>query len=95
MEGRDIGSFVFPNAEHKFYLDCNIEERAKRRYKEEVLKNPKISFEDMKNEIAKRDYIDKTKKIAPLVVPENAIIIDSTNLTIEQVADKILSHIKN
>ena len=95
LEGRDIGSFVFPNAEYKFYLDCNIEERAKRRYKEEVLKNPNITFKDIKNEIAKRDYIDKTKQIAPLVVPENAIIIDSTNLTIEQVADKILSHIKN
>ena len=85
MEGRDLGSFVFPNAEIKFYLDCSIKERARRRFLEEQQKNSVVSLAEIEDQIAKRDHIDKTKPIAPLVVPKNAIIIDSSNLTIEQV----------
>ena len=90
IDGRDIGSFVFPNADFKFYLDCDIKERAKRRFKEEKEKNSKITLKEIEQQIALRDKIDKEKKIAPLVVPKNAIIIDSTNMTIMQVADKML-----
>ena len=85
IEGRDIGSHVFPNAEYKFYLDCSIEERAKRRFKEEQAKNTDITLEEIMEQIAERDYLDKNREIAPLVVPENAIVIDSTNLSIDDV----------
>ena len=93
MEGRDIGSHVFPNAEYKFYLDCSIEERARRRFKEEQAKHTNITLEEIMEQIAERDYLDKNREIAPLVVPENAIVIYSTNLSIEEVVDEITSHI--
>ena len=95
LEGRDLGSFVFPNAEIKFYLDCSIKERARRRYLEEVSKKNTITLEEIEKQIEKRDITDKTKKIAPLVVPKNAIIIDSSTLTIEQVLNKMISFVKN
>ncbi len=93
IEGRDIGSHVFPNAEYKFYLDCSIEERAKRRFKEEKAKNINITLQEIADQIAERDYLDKTREIAPLIVPKNAIVIDSTNLSIEEVVKEITSHI--
>ena len=94
VDGRDIGSHVFPNAEYKFYLDCSLEERAKRRFKEEKAKGNSISLEIIKNQIAERDEIDKHKKYAPLVIPDGAILVDSSNLTINQVLKKMLSCIK-
>jgi len=95
MEGRDIGSYVFPNADFKFYLDCNINERARRRYLEEKAKGNNITLEEVKKQTEIRDNQDKAKEIAPLVIPENAIIIDSTGLSIDEVSNKILSHILN
>jgi len=95
MEGRDLGSFVFPNAEIKFYLDCSIKERAKRRFLEEKAKNPSITLEEIETQIRERDYMDKNRDIAPLVVPKDATIIDSTTLTIDEVVETILTHIKN
>lgn len=89
IEGRDIGSFVFPNADYKFYLDCSVGVRAKRRYKEEKSKGVNISFEEIKQQIIDRDNFDKNKPIAPLVIPEGAIIIDSTHKTAKKVADKM------
>lgn len=94
VDGRDIGSFVFPDAEFKFYLDCDIHERAKRRFKEEKAKHTHITLKEIEEQIAKRDEIDKTKEIAPLVVPNNAIIIDSTDKSIDQVAKAIIDNIK-
>lgn len=89
LDGRDAGSVVFPNADYKFYLDASLEERAKRRYKEELSKEVDISFEAVKESIKKRDKYDSNRKDSPLVVPENAIIIDTTNMTIDEVAEKI------
>lgn len=94
IDGRDIGSFVFPNADIKFYLDCDIHERAKRRYMEENKKNTKISIIEIEKQIRMRDELDKNKKIAPLIVPKNSIVIDSTNLTINQVVEEMLKFIK-
>lgn len=93
IDGRDIGSFVFPSADHKFYLDCDIDERTRRRLSEEKIKNPNITFDEIKKQIIKRDEFDKNKKIAPLVVPKNAIVIDSTPLSIDQVVNKMLQYI--
>lgn len=89
LDGRDAGSVVFPNADYKFYLEASLEERAKRRYKEELSKEVDISFETVKESIKKRDKYDSNRKDSPLVVPENAIIIDTTNMTIDEVAEEI------
>lgn len=89
LDGRDAGSVVFPNADYKFYLEASLEERAKRRYKEELSKEVDISFEAVKESIKKRDKYDSNRKNSPLVVPENAIIIDTTNMTIDEVAEEI------
>ncbi len=89
LDGRDAGSVVFPNADYKFYLEASLEERAKRRYKEELSKEVDISFEAVKESIKKRDRYDSNRKDSPLVVPENAIIIDTTNMTIDEVAEEI------
>lgn len=93
IEGRDVGSHVFPNAEFKFYLDCSIQERARRRFKEEQAKNSKIALKEIEKQIEERDNLDKTREIAPLVVPENAIIVDSTTLTIDEVANTLQEYI--
>ena len=89
LDGRDAGSVVFPNADYKFYLEASLEERAKRRYKEELSKEVDISFEEVRESIKKRDKYDSNRKDSPLVVPENAIIIDTTNMTIYEVAEEI------
>ena len=92
IDGRDIGSYVFPNAEIKFYLDGDITERARRRKKE--LKNESLTLKEIEKMLHERDTFDKNKKIAPLVIPNGAIIIDSTNLNIDEVVDEMLKHIK-
>ncbi len=94
IDGRDIGSVVFPNAEYKFYLDCDVHVRAIRRYNELKATNKDVNLDQIERELIERDNFDKTKPIAPLVIPKNAIIIDSTNLTIEQVVDSMLKYIK-
>ena len=89
MEGRDIGTYVFPNAEVKIYLDADIEERAKRRFKENQEKGIESSFEEIIKNIKLRDENDKNKEIGALKVADDAIIVDTTNLTIEEMADKV------
>ncbi|MBR3697413.1 MAG: (d)CMP kinase [Clostridia bacterium] len=90
MEGRDIGTVVFPNADLKIYLDATPEERARRRVKQN-LNNCIISdFEQILNDIIERDIRDSTRKISPLKKADDAIVIDSTNLTIEEVVNKII-----
>lgn len=89
MEGRDITTVVFPNANFKFYLDATLEERAKRRYKENVEKGMNVSIEEITENIKKRDYNDMNKEVGSLTRTEDSIYIDSTNLTIEEVVKKM------
>ena len=95
MEGRDIGTCVFPNANVKIYLDASIEERAKRRIKQNEELGINIPYEEIKEDIQKRDEADKNKKIGALKKADDAIYIDSSNMTIEEVTDKIVEIIKN
>lgn len=95
MEGRDLGSHVFPNADVKFYLDCSIQERAKRRFKEEQAKNSTVTLAEIEKQIAERDHLDKTRDIAPLVIPENATIVDTTTLSIPEVVEVLQKHINS
>ena len=89
MEGRDITTVVFPNATYKFYLDASLEERARRRYKENKEKGMDISYEEILENIKKRDYNDMHKEVGSLTRTEDSIYIDSTNLTIDEVVKKI------
>ena len=95
MEGRDICTYVFPNADVKIYLDASIEERAKRRYKEMQEKNINMSYEEVEENIRKRDEKDKAKEIGALKKTEDSIVVDTTSLTIEQVVEEIIEIINN
>ena len=95
VDGRDAGSYVFPSADIKFYLDASIQERARRRYKELLQRGKKSKFSEVLSEINIRDKRDKTRKIAPLVIPKDAVYIDSTEKTPEDVSEIIIKHIKN
>ena len=94
MDGRDIGTRVMKNADFKFFLTASIEERAKRRLIDLKEKGYDVSLSDVIAEISERDDIDKKRSVDPLVPAEDAIIIDTTDLTAEQVVDKMLSYIK-
>ena len=89
MEGRDITTVVFPNATYKFYLDATLDERANRRYKENKEKGMNVTIEEIKENISKRDYNDMHKEVGSLTRTEDAIYIDSTNLTIDEVVEKM------
>jgi CMP/dCMP kinase len=91
MDGRDIGTHVLPNAEVKIFLIASVEERAKRRFEENTKKGYNVDLEELKKEIEQRDLIDSQREAAPLIKAENAVEIDTTSLTIEQVADNILN----
>lgn len=93
LEGRDIGTVVFPKADCKFYLDASIKERARRRYRELKEAGEKVSLKNLEQEIKIRDTHDKTRKVAPLKIAEDAICIDTTNLTINKVVNMILNQI--
>lgn len=94
MEGRDIGTNVFPNADVKIYLDATTEERAKRRYKQEQKNGSDITYEEVLKNVIFRDENDKNSNIAPLKQADDAVLVDTTELTIEQVRKKVISIIK-
>lgn len=95
MEGRDIGTVVFPNANVKIFLDCSVEERANRRYKQNLEKGIDCSYEEVLKSIKERHILETQREIAPFVKAEDAIVVDSTKLSIEEVVEKIESIIKN
>ena len=89
VEGRDIGTVVFPNADVKIYLDASEEVRAKRRYEENVQNGINTTYEEVLENVKMRDYNDMHKKVGGLKKANDAIIIDSTSLTIDQVVENI------
>ncbi|HNZ26011.1 MAG TPA: (d)CMP kinase [Spirochaetota bacterium] len=91
MDGRDIGTVVFPDAKYKFYLDASVTERAKRRYNEQ---NGDATLEEIKASIEKRDLNDKNKPFGALKIADGAIYIDTTDLSIDEVVEEILKKIK-
>ena len=94
MDGRDIGSVVFPNAEYKFYLDASLKNRSKRRWTELKDGEKNITITTVESDLENRDIIDSNRVHSPLVIPENAIVINSDDLSINQVLKKILHFIK-
>ncbi|MBA6152578.1 (d)CMP kinase [Gelidibacter maritimus] len=83
MDGRDIGTVVFPDAELKFFMTASAETRAKRRYKELLERNESVSYEDVLKNVESRDLIDSTREDSPLMKAEDAIEIDNSNLSLE------------
>ena len=94
LDGRDIGSYVLPNADFKFYITASVDVRADRRFKELTLKGHTVDFEELRQEIEQRDYNDKTRDFAPLKKAEDAVEIDTSYMTIEQVISKVLNYIE-
>ena len=90
MEGRDIGTVVLPDAEYKFFLTASIDVRVERRRKELEAANKSITREELYREMTYRDEMDSKREIGPLVIPSDAVVIDSTNMTLEQVIEKII-----
>jgi len=89
LEGRDTGSVVFPNAILKIYLTAGIEQRVMRRELQNIEKGQKADSKDIKTEISTRDTIDSSRSDSPLIIPDDAVVIDNTYLTIQQTFEKI------
>ncbi len=95
MEGRDVGTVVFPDAEIKFYLDASAEERAKRRVKQLKEAGQKADYNQILKMIQERDYRDSHRAVSPLKPADDAVIIDTSSLTMQQVIDTVLEKIKH
>ncbi len=91
LEGRDIGTVVFPKAKFKFFLDAGVDERTKRRFKE----MQGVSIDEVKTNVKQRDKIDSGRKIAPLKCADDAVYIDTTKMSIDEVVNTILKYVKH
>ena len=95
LDGRDIGTVVFPNADYKFYITASVDVRARRRYEEELRKGiSNLSLNEVKKSMENRDYIDSNREVTPLRKADDAIEIDTSDMSIDEVLEKILSYIK-
>ncbi len=94
LEGRDIGTVVFPDANYKFYLDADVEERARRRHEELRQSGQSIGLEEIKKDVVVRDESDMKRSVGALKRSPDAILVDTTSLTIDEVAEKIISYIR-
>lgn len=89
LDGRDVGTHIFPDAKYKFFLNASAQERGRRRYQELIDKGQSVALEEIIEDIKKRDYIDSTREVAPLVKADDAIEVDTTSMTIDQVVTYI------
>lgn len=90
MDGRDIGTHVLPDAEVKVFLTASVKERARRRYKEMQSSGQDVSLEQLEKDIAQRDRMDEQREISPLLRADDAVLLDCTNLTVDEVVDRVL-----
>lgn len=90
LEGRDITTVVFPNAEFKFFITASAETRAKRRYEELKQKGENVIYEEILEDINKRDHSDTTREISPLRIADDAIVLDTSESSIDEVVDKLI-----
>ena len=94
VEGRDVTTVVFPDADLKFYISASVEERAKRRFAEQKSKDIETTLEQVKQEIRSRDKIDESREHSPLRTAEDAIVVDTTRMTINQAVDFVLNRVE-
>ena len=95
MDGRDIGSVVFPHAEVKFFMTASPEVRAQRRYKELIEKGEQVTYEEVEANVRKRDYIDEHRETSPLVRTSDAVLIDNGDMTVEEEVKEMLKIIRS
>lgn len=93
IEGRDIGTVIIPNAKYKFFVTASVEARAERRYKQLIEAGKNVDYNDILNGLKERDEKDTQREISPLIKANDAILVDTSNLNIEEVVDLILSKI--
>jgi cytidylate kinase len=93
MEGRDIGTVIFPDAEFKFFLNADLRTRAERRYKELIQKGVSTTFEEVRAQLEARDRRDQERELAPLKPADDAIVIDSTNDSVSMVVARLKGHV--
>jgi cytidylate kinase len=93
MAGRDIGTVVFPNAEHKFFLVASLEEKVRRRAVQYERRGERVDQEAMRKEVELRDRVDSNRPVAPLRAADDALVIDTDHLDVDQVVDSIVSHV--
>jgi cytidylate kinase len=91
MVGRDIGTVVLPEAELKIYLDASAEERAKRRFNEMTARGANVNYDDILAKVIERDHIDSTRDVAPLKAAQDAVVIDSDKMNVEEVFEKVMA----
>lgn len=95
LDGRDIGTVVFPDADKKFYIDAKFSTRVDRRYRELKALGLNVTPQEIEKDLSNRDTIDSTREFAPLKKADDAVYVDTTDLSIEQVVDKVLSYINH
>jgi cytidylate kinase len=95
LDGRDIGSYVLPNAKHKFYITASSKVRATRRYKELTEKGFDVDFDKLLQEIEQRDYNDSHREFAPLTCAKDAYYLDTSEMSIDEVINAVLKEIEN
>jgi len=93
LDGRDIGTVVFPDADKKFYIDAQFSERVNRRYKELIGLGENVTPQDIEADLRNRDTIDSTREFAPLKKADDAIYVDTTNMSIKEVVDTVLKSV--
>ena len=94
MAGRDIGTVVFPDADHKFFLVASLEEKVRRRAAQYERRGERVDEEAMRKEVELRDRVDSERPVAPLRPAEDAVIIDTDRLDLDQVVDQIVGHVQ-
>lgn len=94
MSGRDIGSEIFPDAKFKFFLTASTEVRAERRFKQLSKMDPLIKYEDVLEDMKERDEKDSTREASPMRIPQNAVVIDNSNLTVKETVEEILKEVQ-
>ena len=93
MDGRDIGSVVFPHAEVKFFMTASPEVRAQRRYKELIEKGEQVTYEEVEANVKKRDYIDAHREVSPLKQTDDAVLVDNSDMTIDEEVEFMIGKI--
>lgn len=94
MDGRDIGTVVFPDAGKKFFLDADVAERARRRFEEIRDGHPGLTLEEVVEQVKQRDHEDRTREVSPLVQAEDAIAVDTTGKSVDEVVEEMMGHIE-
>ncbi len=94
MDGRDIGTVVFPEAEKKFFLDADVQERARRRFEEIRDKHPGLTVDEVISQVQQRDHEDRTREVSPLVQAEDAVAVNTTGKSVDEVVEEMMRHIQ-